>query len=310
MSVLNQYACASAGSNTGIPDCAVTPKNFVGGFLVPNSFVLTDSQLATSSSALAALQAAASADNQGSRIYPLPPFLSVTDSTAQPITETIGGTPFIVRDGKYDFEMRYIKGGLCVSNALQKFNNGNYRIMLFDASGLLVGTKVGTGLMGIPLNYFYARPFRIATDTTLANFSFSIVFDSIYFNVGLGFISLNPSDLAGVAGLINASLSLVGARAANVFTVKVLAGCSGSDLYPSYSTGLANIANWLVTEGGKTITITSVVADPNSKGFIFTLDITDPDYSPTGPFLVSGSTLTALTTNGVLGYELQPLTVA
>lgn len=310
MSVLNQYVCAAAGANTGIPDCAVTLKNLKYGFLVPNSFELTEAQLATADSALAALQSAAVSDNPATRIYPLPTFESVTDNTEDVVSETIGGTPFIVRDGKYNLLFRYVKGGQCVSNSLAKFNNGNYRFIGVDSAGVLFGTKDGTSLKGIPLDYFYSRPFRIATDSTIANFSFQIVFDSVYLNTGLGFISLNLADVYGIVGLKNINLSLVAPRVAGVFTLKTKTGCSGVDLYDTFGTQLAIVSNWAVTRLGNLVTLTSVVKGPNTKGLVFTLDTADPDYNVAGPFLVSGAGVSSLVTNGVSGYEILPLTVA
>lgn len=52
---INQIICTSAGANTGIADCALTLKNIVGGFLVPNSFELTAADLATPQSIMTAL---------------------------------------------------------------------------------------------------------------------------------------------------------------------------------------------------------------------------------------------------------------
>lgn len=307
MSILNSFVCAAAGGNTGISDCAISLGLLKTGFLVPNSFELTEAQLADPATALAALQAAAQNNDPAQRIYPLPDFLSVTDSTEDLVTETIGGVPIPVRDGNYNLLMRYMNGGNCLSNALAKFNTGSYRFLGIDNKGILFGTKEGTSLKGITLFYFYSRPFRFATDSTAVNYSFQIVFEPIYLNSGLGFIQLNAADVLAISGLMNINLSLVGTRTAGVFVLQAKAGCAGVNLYDQYSADLASADLYTVlNKNGLVVPITSVAVAPGSKGFTFTLDTTSPNYTTGQPYTVKGSGVSFLVAADIEGYEIAP----
>lgn len=312
MSILNQTNCGTTGGNTGIPDCAVMIKNWKYGFLVPLSFAVPAASLISESAFLTYMQAAAQEDNPSQRIYPLPPIEAVTDNTEEPVSETIGGTAFFVRDGKYNLTARYVKGGNCVSNALRKFNNGNYALIGVDGAGLVFGTRVGAAdeLRGIPLDNFNARAFRFATDSTISNYSFNVVFDAAYINEGLAFVQTNLADMLGVTGLQNITLSLVAPRTTNTFTVQAKAGCAGINLYDLYATELADVTNYEVTRNGLVVAITSVATAPGSKGFLFTLNASDPNYNAAGPFVVSGAGVSALVANDVDGYEILPLAIA
>jgi len=307
MSILNSFVCAAAGGNTGIADCAISIGLLKSGFLVPNSFELTEAQLADSATALAALQAAAQNDDPAQRIYPLPDFLSVTDNTEDLVTEAIGGVPVPVRDGNYNLLIRYLNGGNCLSNALSKFNSGSYRFLGIDNKGILFGTKEGTSLKGVPLYYFYSRPFRFATDTTAINLSFQIVFEPIYLNSGLGFIQLNPADVLNISGLMNINLSLVGTRTAGVFVLQAKAGCAGVNLYDQYSADLADATIYeVLNKNGLVVPITSVAAAPASKGFTFTLDTASANYTSGQPYTVKGAGVSALVAADIDGYEIAP----
>lgn len=311
MAILNTRVCTAAGGNTGIADCSLTLQNILAGFLVPSSFELTNANLASASTALAALQAAASNDNPLLRIYPLPEVVGMTDNTEDVVLQTLGyGAPVPVRDGKYNLQFQYTRGGNCVSNQLRKFNGLNYKVIFIDAAGVLFGTKVGTSLKGIPLDYFYASPFRFNDGSNITNLGYRMTFNPTYINENLGFISLNLADVLAINGLQNAVVTLGAARATNVIKVKVLTGCSGTDLYDTYSAELANVARWVVTYNGLNITITSVAVDANIKGWTITLDAADPDYNAAGPFAVNLAAPSVLAAAGVTGYEGLALVVA
>ncbi len=309
--MINQIVCTAAGSNTGIPDCALTLQNTVGGFLVPSAFELTAANLLTPEATLAALAAAAANDNPLLRIYPLPEFVGVTDNSEDVVLETYGyGAAVPVRDGNYNLTYRFTRGGNCVNNTLRSFNGLNYKFIGIDAKGVLYGTKVGATLKGIPLDYFYAQPFKHNDGTATAVFALRISYKPVYINSSLGFIQLNLGDALNISGFLNINITLAAARATNVIKVKTLTGCGGVDLYDTYSASLVTAANWLVTENGANITITSVALDANLKAFTITLDATDPDYTVGGPFVVKLAAPSVLATNGVTGYEGIALTVA
>lgn len=311
MSILNQAFCATSGGNTGIDDCSLTLKNIVRGFLVPKSFELTEAQLADSATALAALIAATRSDSPLTRVYPLPEVVGITDSSEDVVLQTLGyGTPVPVRQGNYNLTFAYLAGGNCVNNALQKFNQGSYRFMGVDAGGILFGVKVGTSLKGIPLDYFNADKFKFADGTNVTGFAYRISMKSEYLNANLGFIQMDLLSLMDIDGLHNVVLSQSGVRALGVFKVVATTGCSGTNMYDLYDTELASASLWKVTEAGKDITITSVVADPNIKGFTITMSTSDPDYVAGGPFFVTLQPVSVLDAAGVDGYEGLTLKIA
>jgi len=314
--MINQIVCTSAGGNTGIPDCALTLKNTVMGFLVPGAFELTAAQLLTPEATLAALSNAAGNDNPSLRIYPLPEAVGVTDNSEDVTLQTFGyGAAVPVRDGNYNLTYAFTRGGNCVNNTLQKFNGQNYRFIGVDASGVLYGTKVTTStgtvfLKGIPLDYFYAMPFKHNDGSNVTGFAWRISYKPVYVNSGLGFIQLPLVEVLNISGLLNINIVLPTPRVTNVIKVKTLTGCAGVDLYDQYSGSLVTASNWIVTRNGANVGITGVALDANLKAFTITLDATDPDYNVAGPFVVSMAAPSILTTNGIAGYEGLALTVA
>lgn len=301
---VNQIICNVGGANTGIPDCAFTMKNVVKVFLVPNNFELTEAQLATPELALAALVAAASADLPSQRIYPTPEIVGVTNNSEDVVTQTLGyGVPVVVRDGKQNIQFQYLRGGNCVSNALRKFNNSFWRVLFLDASGVLVGTKVGQTIKGIPLDVFYARPFGMNDGANVANYSFQLTFDPVYINEAIGFIQLPLADALAIDGLQNIVLKLV-SRAAAVLTVQAFSGCNQENLYDTYGADLGAAANWIPKAlNGNGIDVASVALVPNSKAFAITQDTDDPDYSATAALTLELAAPSVLAGNDVVGFE-------
>lgn len=303
MSIINTIVCSAAGGNTGIPDCAFTFKTLVGGFLVPSGFELTEAQLASPQAAMAALLAAVNNDDPTKRIFPLPPTVTFTDNTEDPVFQTFGlGGQGFVRDGKYNFLIQYTKGGNCISNALTKFNNGNYSWLGFDAAGVLIGTKVGTSLKGVPLEVFYNRPFRMADGTNVALFAYMLSFDPNYINQNVGFIQFDFAELTNsLKGLENVNIS--GTRAAAVITAKLTKGCAGTDLYNTYSVEFAAAGNWVALMNGKVVPITGVVAVPASFAWTVTLDTASPNYVAGAPIILNLAKVSVLTAAGITGLE-------
>jgi len=312
MTILNTAVCALNGGNTGISNCSVDFNTLNKGFLVPTDFVLTEAQLVSPATVMAALIAAASANIASQRIYPLPETLTVTDNSEAAVQQTYGyGAVVTVRDGMANIAVNWKKGGLCLRNQLAKFNGNSWAWLAIDAEGRLIGTKVGKTMKGIPLNEFYQDPFKWADGANQTAYIYKLSYNTRYINSDVAFVPLNYGEVSAISGLINIVPELVTYPGANIFTVRLLAGCAKDNLYDLYSTALANVANFSVVNAttGNAITITSVTVDANSKGFIFTLNSSDPDYVAGGPFVVSGSTVSALATNLVVGFEILPLTI-
>lgn len=315
MSILNLAPCAVDNGNTGIGDCAFDPKQLVGGFLVPKSFSISAANLATKELALAALLAAASADVASQRIYPLPLTLGITNNSETPVKQTYGyGAQVTVRDGMYIFNQVYADGALCLSNQLTKFNGNRYNWIGIDAEGTLIGTKVGETLEGIPLNEFYNNPMTLNDGANRTGYSYDLSFNKNYLNTDIAFVKLGLSALQAIKGLQNIVPVTIVAPATNTFTVRLQTGCGGNpdELYDLYSAELADPTNFavLLAATGNAVTITSVAPVPNSKGFLFTLNAADPDYVAGGPWILKGSTVSALAGNDVVGYEIIAKTIS
>jgi len=310
MSILNYKQCATSGSNTGTGDCPFDPKSIAGGFIVPANFELTDAQLASKDTAMAALLAAVNNDNPALRAYPLPEVVGVTDNSEDPVFETLGyGVPALVREGNYNWLFRFQRGAFCALKALMKFNGTGRKVILFDVEGSLIATKSGTSAKGIPLYYFHAYKFKLNDGSANTVYSYGMAFNPVHINQNIAFIQLDYAQLLEITGIQNVVLSLVAPRAAGVFKVKTTTGCAGLDLYDLYATELGVAANFRVTEAGKVITITSVVKDDNAKAFTVTMDTADPDYNAAGPFVVNLAPISVLSAAGVVGFEGIPLTV-
>jgi len=302
---LNKIICLQAGGNTGTGQCVLTLGGIVGGFLVNSSFALTANDMLTDTALLAALNTARLAPKTG-RIYPLPAIVTPTDNSEDNVEQTFGyGGIATVREGKYNWMFQYVEGGICVSNALRKFNSQKNSIIFFDQYGTLFGQKVGTTLKGIPLEMFWADKWRMNTGSEVMATSFRVVFDPKYANDMIGFIKTSDIDLASVKGLYNVVLT-PGTRAAGVLKATAIYGCGGDNLYDLYSAELAVVGAWVVTNTttGALVTISSVAVDTNIKGWTVTVDTADPDYTATiGGLTISLAAPAALAVLGVDGFE-------
>lgn len=311
MSLLNRIICGQAGANTGTGACVLSLGGVVGGFLVNSSFALSASDLASETALLAALNTARLAPKTG-RIYPLPPIVTPTDNSEDNVEQTFGyGGIATVREGKYNWMFQYVEGGICVSNALRKFNSQKNYIIFFDQYGTLFGLKSGTSMKGIPLEMFWADKWKINSGSEIMGTSFRVVFDPKYVNDMIGFMKTADIDLASVKGLYNVVLT-AGVRAAGVLKLTATYGCGGDDLYDLYDTEIAATGAWVVTNTttGNLITISSVAVDTNIKGWTVTVDTADPDYSATvGQLTVSLAAPSALAVLGVDGFESNTVTM-
>jgi len=303
---VNQLACATGGGNTGVGTCFADPKNIVGAILTPVGYTITDAQIAAG--LLTKLEQDIIAD-KSSRIYPVFGFVGITDNSEDATTETYGyGGLDYVREGFNNWLLRFVKGGICLNAQMRKFNNMSLGALFVDATGLIWGEKVATGVKAIDMEKVFTPNWKVNTGAATTIYNTRFVFDAVAMNDSPGFIT--TSDLGfnvkSLMGLQNVAIVKV-TRAAGVLTVRALAGCASTNLYDDYSTELANAALWVARNAatGNQIAITSVTADPNTSGFIVTLNTTDTDYT-TGAVALSLASPTVLDTAGVSGYESVP----
>lgn len=310
--ILNTKNCDSELGNTGIPKCAFDPTLMEGGFLVPPGFELTKAQLATSATLQTAL-AAAILDIPSKRIYPLPKFEAVTDSSEDVVTQTLGyGAPVTIREGKNVWIFQYLIGGVCLNNQLRTFNKSGYRVMFIDGDNNMVATKNKTndGAVGITLVDYYAYPWKLNDGSNTTAYRLKFVFDPKYVNEWVAFF--NPADfnLIELTGLQQVYLNKV-SRALGVIKVTAQVGCGGDDLHALYADELADESLWVATNAatGANIPITSVADDTVDNGWTITLDTTGTPPYTAGAVVISLAAPSVLAAAGVDGYASKPLSV-
>lgn len=307
--ILNTLNCAGGVGNTGIPKCALDPALIKGGFLVPPNFELTAANLATTDALEAALAAAILAA-PALRIYPLPPFEAITDSSEDVTIQTLGyGAPVTIREGKNNWIFQYLSGGVCLNNQLRKFNKSGYRVIFIDDSGVIMGTKnsTGDGIVGIPLVDYYAYPWKVNDGSNTTAYRLKFVFDPKYINELINFVQDENALL--LQGLQNVALTKV-SRALGVMKITAKVGCGGDNLHDLYATELASVGLWTAKNAltNAVITITAVADDTVNNGWTITVDTADPDYT-TGAILVSLAAPSVLAAAGVDGFESNTIPV-
>lgn len=311
MSVLNKKICVGGGANTGYGDCYLDPKAVAMVILAPAGFRFTEANLASTPAFLAALEAAINADNPANRLYPTPPVEGITDNSEATVFATLGyGAQYPVRDGYYNIQFQFLKGGMCALKQLQKFNGSNWDAFLIDQAGTLIGRKDGKELAPAKLSFFFAPKFNLSDGTNPAGYFFALSMKPDSINQNIGFVSLDSGYVDDLMGLQNVVLELSVPRAAGVIRFKATTGCSGLDMYDQYSVQLADADNFIVRNAsGTLVPITSVAANIATKDFTLTLDTTSPAYTLAGDYTVYGAAVSVLTGNGIEGFEIIPLFV-
>jgi len=317
MSILNNAPDCETGGNTGVAEngCVVDPKLLQFIIKVPNNFELLAADLVSAETVMAKLRTLAVADSRTERIYPFPPQVTFTDNSTDPSFQTFGsGSSIPSNEGMYNWMFQFTKGGKCLNDQLRKFNSAsNARFLVVDATGRLFGARGNSTFKGIPSNYLYTDKLKVAAYDAVTVYAYRVDFMPNYFNEDSYSIQLSLGDLRELSGLQNVVPEQISAKPANTFTARLNVGCGGGyeDFYDLFATELADPTNFTITRAstGNAITITSVAAVPNSKAFLFTMDATDPDYSAGADVVLKGSTVSALSGNDVVGYEILPKTI-
>ena len=304
MAQLNFIACADVFGNTGIGKCSMIPKNVVSVFLVPNNFVITPANAANLQTFL---QGKAQAANKSERIFPIHNINTFTDSSEDPVSETTGyGDVVPLRDGNYNWNFRYIKGGICLLKSLRKFNGQNLSVLFVDADGVIFGRSLNGNLAGVPLISFFQRKWSGSDSTTVANMSFDLSFKPQYINEQFGFVkdeSFDPSSIYGIQDLI---ITQSGVSTDTVLNVSVSTACGGENVFDLFGEELADGTLWVVLNAltGAPLTITSVAQNAATKSFVITLDA-----ARTTAVIVSLVATDVLATNDIEGFESNSLEI-
>lgn len=311
MDIINQLnSCAQVGGNTGIGPCFNNPT-FIKGFI----FVPAGKQYdATTLTALkTALEADLLADIPSERAYPIGGFVAPTDNTQKAIEQTFAdGSIQIVRSAVYDWSFQFIKGGLCLSVAMQKANGLNRWFFAYDDQGRFYGVK-GTSagmIQGVNPNLAYTPPFTLNTGAAVTVYETRVNFTSDQLNVNAAIIDFSGdggglSYLQGLSGLQDVTVYSAGARSAGVAKIGAKTACGTVDLHATFASELAVVGAWRVRNllTKKPLTVTAVADDPTDLGWSITVSSSDANYAAPGGLEYALAGPTELDGLDVTGYE-------
>lgn len=297
---IQKIKCSNNFGNTGVGDCYLVPDHIVGEIIVPSSFALEDDDEKT---ILEQLQEAAEEDNPRKRIYPIHNFEEVEDNSEDETVNTFGyGGRSITKDGFYDWRFRFVKGGLCLSNQLRRYNKQSVSVILIDANGVLFGQLVDGKLKGIPLELFYIPKWKISDgDSDGTGFYVQNVMNPIYLNERIGFVDTQslgfiPSEIKGLQTI---TFKNAGSDTSKI-VVEPLAGCGSENLTEIFDDELEDSDLWELIDGsnGSDIDITSVNI-VNGKVEISP----DEPFSIGDQIIVNTKKVSELIDAGIIGFE-------
>ena len=164
--IINTLDCATGAKNVGFGSCVLDPKKIVGAIEVPFGDFLSAANLASQSALQTALLAKMTLDSPLQRWYPIHNLEGLEDSSGELTTQTLGyGGAYPVREDYYKWKFQFVSGGLCLLKNLRTHNGIGKYYYFIDETGLIFGRRSGTGLtstlLPIPMQFFYAQPFKI-----------------------------------------------------------------------------------------------------------------------------------------------------
>lgn len=307
MAILNNPGCVEVAANTGLPSCPAAPDKFVGAILIDKSTVFTDAEIATPAALITKLQTLTLTAGK-TRAYPIFRFEEITDNSEEETIATLGyGSKQVVKDGKYDWSFRVTKGGLCYQKKLRKFNGVEKKALFIDDNGVIYGTIGANGFTGFSLDFFFAKPFKVADGSNAAIFNVRFALSKPKeFNDTVGFIKTGLDVEESVKGILDLELFLIDNEAGEA-TIGVRTECDKVNLYDLYADDLADTALWSVTKAGETVAIATVAKVAASEGWKLT-------FVGDGSHVVTLASAADLATAGIggtpgNGYEGSLLTV-
>lgn len=275
MATLNKPLCATNYGNTGVGDCFIELDKIIGAIQVPANFQIAQSDVA---GLLAFLETKLHAAI-GTRIFPYPKLVNITDNTEDiTINTTDYGDKIFVKDGFYDWTFRYLTGGVQLHQELAKNQGSGKYFLFFDKNNVLLCYKSGAYLKGIPVDQFRVLPWRPNTGGESALFNLRFIIDPIYLNQGnLGFLKVEDFNLLDVQGLQDVELTILD-QAANVATVQVRSKISDVNLYDAFKTSLLETTAWRAFKSSGAASSVTNVAD-NAADAAFDVTVNAADYA-------------------------------
>ena len=295
-----QLVCSTNSKNTGFGSCVEEWKQIAGAFLFDNPRTFTDVELAVLQ---ATLLAAANNNSKSARMYPLHNFVGITDSSESVVIETFNyGPKAIVRDGDYDWTFQFTDGGNCLQQAARS-HNGKKWILFYDKDYKILGYNKLGSMATIPLQFFYAHPWKPATGANAAQYMIQMVFLPKYINEERAFIKAD-FDPAEIEGLQDVDIVVNSwDQDTGIANVTLQKACGAENMYDDYGTQIAATANFTaVDDAGNAVTVEAVAKVPASKTFDITLTLAD--LPEDGIVTLSGAAVSVLTAANVPGYEI------
>lgn len=300
-SKLNKLQCFSGGGNVGRPECDIIPGLEIGAIIVPRGYKFDPADLVDDESFLAALEAAAVADDPRQRIFVIGTFYTPSASGEAAQTETIGPVTRRLRNATIQHDFVMLDGKIYHSNLVQALDDkaGQYDYLkITEQTGGMFAvwgareqddTSGDDTMGGYRLRTLYVSDDSDAIDGTGYRFTVTRGFaDSNQVNVNFAVMEIGFNPISEVDGLQTVKLKATSTTATTI-QVKATTGNGSQDIHDIYDTELSAATAWIVKNAdstspnmGNAITVASVAN--NATGWTLTIAATgvDPDNPGSG----------------------------
>lgn len=296
---IGQLACLDNTKNVGFGGCFLDYKQIVGAFLYDQPRTFSAAEIAVLEATLAD---EASKDSKALRMFPIHNFVAPTDGSEGVVVETFDyGAKAIVRDGDNDWSFQYVDGGNCLQKALRS-HNGKRWVLFYDKENKLLGYDKQGLLSAIPLQFFYAEPWKLATGANTAKYMVRFVFLAKYVNEDGNFVKA-AFELTEIEGLQDIDI-LVNSfdQETGVVNVTLQTACGSENVYDLYNAQIVAASFLAYDEDGNVVAISSVAGVAGNKTFNVTLATGDlPDD---GIVTLKGAAVSVLVSQSIIGYEI------
>lgn len=303
--------CATLGGNTGKPACDVRMAR--PQYIMPTrGKVFAAADLTDSATFKAALKAAMlQPRDSANKVFCFPLMRVVDDNTGDPNTQALADGYEEVLNEVLPKYLLQSTAGVCVVQAMCEFNGWTDGVFVVDVNKIVwYVISSADGAQAFTVGSLYTDPPRFGNSSNIQTSRTRLTFGTIEeFKSGVGAIKIDfdPSKLVNT---VDVKLVEKAAQASNVFTLGGMVECAGTDIYASYSTGLANVARWVLTrlDTGAAVALTSVTADAGNKGWDITVDNTAYTALPSGTKLefklADPATLDAAGVSGIESFTI------
>jgi len=192
-----------------------------------------------------------------------------------------------------------------------EFNGWTNGVFVVDVNNILWYVTTSTsGAQAWSVGNLYTDPPRFGNSSNIVTSKTRLTFGTLEeFKSGVGAIKIDfdPSKLVNTVDVILVEKAAV---STNVYTIGGIVQCAGTDIADSYSSGLANIARWVVKrlDTGAAMTLTSVTYSSSTKGWVITVDSTAHTALPSGTklefSLADPATLDAAGVSGIESFTI------